>query len=482
MNAILGLGLLAFLLCLLTTPLVRNLFLRLDIVDHPDGDRKLHVRPIPRIGGIPIAFSYAAALGLMLAFAPQSARIRIQHEHLVWVLLPATALIFLTGLIDDLIGLKPWQKLSGQALAAGLAVSLGARIAPLHGGTGFAHWGELLLSFVWLVGCTNAVNLIDGLDGLASGVGLFATGTTLIAAILQGNIGLAMATIPLVGCLLAFLRYNFAPASIFLGDSGSLTIGFMLGCFGLIWSQRSGSLLGMAAPLMALALPLVAVGLSIGRRFMRSRPIFGADRGHIHHMVLALGFKPRDAALILYGFCGIAAFLAILLNVASLRNLRPLTILAFCSLVFAGVNCLGYVEFSAVRRTLSKRKILRVLQEEIYLQELDRSLLGAATVGECWEVVRNACTDLRFASVRMYLLGTSFEETFAGRPDDISWEMNLSLGRNGHLSVTRVAESKAPLLMMSALHLVQESIKAKELFLADPATQVSESAALSGAA
>ena len=482
MNAILGLGLLAFLVCLITTPLVRNLFLRLNIVDHPDGDRKLHVRPIPRIGGIPIAFSYAAALGLMLLFAPSGARIRIQHEHLVWALLPATALIFITGLIDDLIGLKPWQKLSGQAIAAALAVSLGARMAPIYGGTGFSHWAELVLSFVWLVGCTNAVNLIDGLDGLASGVGLFATGTTLVAAILQGNTGLAMATIPLVGCLLAFLRYNFAPASVFLGDSGSLTIGFMLGCFGLIWSQHSGSLLGMAAPLMALALPLIDVSLSIGRRFMRSRPIFGADRGHIHHMVLALGFKPRDAALILYGFCGIAAFLAILLNVASLRHLRPLTLLAFCSLVFAGVNCLGYVEFSAVRRTLSKKKILRVLQDEIYLQELDRLLTGAETVEDCWVVVRNACIDLRFASVRMYLLGASYEETLAGRVDDISWEMTLSLGRNGHLSLTRVAESKVPVLMMSALHLLQESIKGKELFLTEPASQIAESNAMSGAA
>ena len=481
MHAIVGLGLLAFLVCFITTPLVRDLCLRWNIVDHPDGDRKLHVRPIPRIGGIPIALSYAAALGLMLIFAPPGARIRIQHEQLVWALLPATGLIFLVGLLDDLRSLRPWQKLAGQAAAAALAVSLGARIAPMHGGV-LAHAAGLLFSFLWLIGCTNAVNLIDGLDGLASGVGLFASGTTLIAAMLAGNTGLAMATVPLVGCLLAFLRYNFAPASVFLGDSGSLTIGFMLGCFGLIWSHQSGSLLGMAAPLMALALPLVDVGLSIGRRFMRSRPIFGADRGHIHHMVLALGFKPRDAALILYGFCGLAAFLALLLNVSSMHHLWPLTLLVFCAIVYAGVNALGYVELSAVRQTLSKKKILRSLQEEIYLQELDRSLMLAGTASECWEVVRAACTDLRFATVRMYLQGASFEEQLTVRPDDISWEMNLSLGRNGHLKLTRVAESKAPVLMMKVLHLLQQSIKGKALFLAEPASQPEEMAAMSGAA
>lgn len=481
MHAIVGLGLLAFLVCLVTTPLVRDLFLKLNIVDHPDGDRKLHVRPIPRIGGIPIALSYAAALGLMLIFAPAGARIRIQHEQLVWALLPATGLMFLVGLVDDLRGLRPWQKLGGQAVAATLAVALGARMAPMHGGM-LAHGTGLVFSFLWLIGCTNAVNLIDGLDGLASGVGLFATGTTLVAAMLAGNTGLAMATVPLVGCLLAFLRYNFAPASVFLGDSGSLTIGFMLGCFGLIWSQKSGSLLGMVAPLMALALPLVDVGLSIGRRFMRSRPIFGADRGHIHHMVLALGFKPRDAALILYGFCGLAAFLALLLNVSSMHRLWPLTILVFCAVVFAGVNALGYVELSAVRHTLSKKKILRSLQEEIYLQELSRSLTSAQTANECWEVVRTACTDLRFASVRMYLQGASFEAEMFGRPEEISWEMTLSLGRNGHLRLTRVAESKAPILMMKVLHLTQQSMKEKKLISAEPASQPENLPAMSGAA
>ncbi len=482
MNAIIVLGFLAFLLCFITTPLVRNLFLRLNIVDHPDGDRKLHVQPIPRVGGIPIAISYAAALAIMLFFAPHGAKVWVQHAHLLKSMLPAAAVVFLTGLIDDLIGLKPWQKLSGQAVAAAVAVALGARLTISHGGAESA-WITLPLSFLWLIGCTNAVNLIDGLDGLASGVGLFATGVTLIAAILQGNTGLAMATAPLVGCLLAFLRYNFAPASVFLGDSGSLTIGFLLGCFGLIWSQHSGSLLGMAAPLMALALPLLDVSLSISRRFMRSRPIFGADRGHIHHMVLALGFKPRDAALVLYGFCGIAAFLALLLNVDGLRNLRPLTILVFCSLVFAGVNCLGYVEFSAARRTMfSKKRMLRAIQEDIYLQELERTLVAAETVRQCWNVVRGACTDLRFGSVVMYLQGESFEEVLMPHAGEVSWEMTLSLGRRGHLSLTRVTESAAPALMMSALHLLQEGLRSKETLLHEPESSDTQTGAMPGAA
>src|SRR5258707_5829576 len=139
-------------------------------------------------------------------------------------------------------------------------------------------WWSLPLTIVWLVVCANAFNLIDGVDGLATGLGLFATVTTLIIALLQGNLALAVATAPLVGALLGFLRYNFNPASIFLGDSGSLLVGFLLGCFGVIWSQKSATILGMTAPLMALSIPLVDLCLSIVRRFLRRQPILRCDR------------------------------------------------------------------------------------------------------------------------------------------------------------------------------------------------------------
>ena len=471
MYAMLGLGLIAFVLCLLTTPLWRDLFLRYNIVDLPDSDRKLHGKPIPRIGGIPIALSYASALLIMMAFAPHSARIFVQHEKLLWALLPAAVLIFITGLVDDIIGLRPWQKLGGQVVAAAVAVALGARITLIEGAPA-SPWITIPLSLAWLIGCTNAFNLIDGLDGLASGVGLFATITTLMAAILQGNVGLAMATIPLVGCLLAFLKYNFSPASIFLGDSGSLTIGFMLGCFGLIWSQKSATMLGMAAPLMALALPLVDVGLSIGRRFLRSKPIFKGDRGHIHHMVLALGFKPRDTALILYAVCGIAALFSLLQSVSSFQ-FRGLTIVVFCLLSCVGISCLGYVEFKAARKALSKTTVMRVLQEEIHLQELSKALEHAETIEECWSVICTTCRTLEFASANLYLQGHSFEAIFGKDDGDSSWEMTISLGRKGHLSVKRILDGHSPAVMMPALHLIQEMVKEKaigaEAELAGPA-------------
>ena len=137
------------------------------------------------------------------------------------------------------------------------------------------------------------------LTGSASGVGLFATTTMLVAALIQRNLILAVATAPWPALLLGFLRYNFNPASIYLGDSGSLTIGFVLGCFGVIWSQKSATIFGMTAPLLALAIPILDTGISIFRRFLRHQPIFGADRDHIHHRLLKRGLSPKGVALVL---------------------------------------------------------------------------------------------------------------------------------------------------------------------------------------
>src|SRR5207248_2457378 len=166
--------------------------------------------------------------------------------------------------------------------AACLAYWAGVHVLGV-GGFSTHGWWSLPLTIMWLVGCSNAFNLIDGMDGLATGVGLFASFTMLAAALVQNNAPLALASAPLVGALLAFLRYNFNPASIFLGDSGSLTIGFVLGCFGAIWSQKSATLLGMTAPVMALSVPLLDTGIAVVRRFIRRQPIFSPDRNHVHH-------------------------------------------------------------------------------------------------------------------------------------------------------------------------------------------------------
>jgi UDP-GlcNAc:undecaprenyl-phosphate GlcNAc-1-phosphate transferase len=405
MQAIIILGITALLLSLLLTPMCRDICLRFNLVDKPDAHRKFHANAVPRMGGVPIALSYGGALLLLIVFGPADTGLNIHHVHLLHTLLPAAAIIFFTGLLDDFIGLKAWQKLSGQIGASFLAVMSGAHLAifPTHPSVSF------ILSLIWLIACTNAVNLIDGMDGLATGVGIIAVLTTLSVAILSHNMGLAVATAPLAGCLLGFLRYNFAPASVFLGDCGSLTIGFMLGCFGLIWSSHSANQLGILGPLMALALPLLDVCVAIGRRYLRSVPIMQADRGHIHHMVQGHGLSTRNSALLLYAVCGICALLAVLTNFSSRGYGIPL-FAAFCIVLIIFVNRLGYIEFRAARKSLSHRAVRSAVTREIYLHDLSTALLSATTLESWWTVTRNACAELHFASVQLDIDGHAFGE------------------------------------------------------------------------
>ena len=471
MLAIVALGIIAFLLCLCLTPLLRDVFVRADIMDRPDGGRKSHAKAVPRMGGIPIVLSYAGALGLVYLFAPDGSRIYIQHGALLRSLLPAAGLVFLTGLVDDIFCIKPWQKLAGQVAAAVLAVFLGARMsignAPV--------WVSVVLSIIWLIGCTNAVNLIDGMDGLATGVGLLATTTTLLVAIISRNMGLAMATMPLAGCLLAFLRYNFAPASVFLGDCGSLTIGFILGCFGLIWSRQSGTMLGMAAPLMALALPLIDVTLAIGRRFLRRVPIFKGDRSHIHHMLLGLGFTTRGAALLLYGVCGLSAGFALFESFGGTGVGWPILFL-FCLLVILGVSRLNYIEFTAAWRTISHKMMLRAVQEEIYVRDLEKTLIDAETIEECWQIIRLVAIDFNFSWVFLRLDGEHFEEAFTPEHGAPLCTIDLSLGDRGSLVLTRVTQTSRPSFTMSVLHHLQISISAKQGLLETSADSLTNAA------
>ena len=234
MYSILLLGFASFALSLFLTPLVRDVFRRLGVVDHPDNELKLHHRPIPRVGGIAIVLSYTLAFGLLLITKLSAGIIVWVAFPLIWKIFPAAMLIFFTGLLDDLVRLKPWQKLIGQIVAASVAYFGGVQVLAV-GGQHFSYWWSFPATIVWLVACTNAVNLIDGMDGLAAGVGLFATTTSLLAAFMTHNVELAMATLPLAACLLGFLRYNFNPATIFLGDpavcssvSCSAVMGFMV--------------------------------------------------------------------------------------------------------------------------------------------------------------------------------------------------------------------------------------------------------------
>ena len=221
---------------------------------------------MPRVGGVPLLLAYLGAFAVLLISRLAATRFVEAGLPIAWKILPGAGLVFAVGLLDDIRGLRPWYKFAGQAAAACAAFCAGVQVTAV-GGLAMPPWLSLPISLLWLVGCSNAFNLIDGVDGLAAGAGLFATITILLGGLLTNNVTLALATVPLAGALLGFLRYNFNPASVFLGDSGSLTIGFLLGCYGVLWSHKASTILGMTAPLMALAVPLIDTGVAIARRF-----------------------------------------------------------------------------------------------------------------------------------------------------------------------------------------------------------------------
>lgn len=429
----------SFVLSLLLTPLVRNIFRGLGLVDHPDNPRKLHSRPIPRVGGIAIALSYTLAFGLLLVTKLRAGDIVWNAFPLIWKLFPAAVLIFVTGLLDDLFRLKPWQKLAGQVASAAVAYFAGVQVLGVGGGHFVAWWLSFPVTIVWLVACCNAVNLLDGIDGLAAGVGFVATTTMVLAAAMQHNVELLLATVPLAACLLAFLRYNFNPATIFLGDCGSLFIGFLLGCDGVLWSQKSATILGMTAPLMALSIPLLDTSLSIARRFLRGQPIFGADRNHIHHRLLDRGFTPRRAALLLYGMGALAAMFS--LSMAS-RHFEVPLILVFCIAAWIGIRHLGYVEFDTAGRMLLQGSFRNLLNAHITLNGLEGKLSSANTPDECWTILKNAYRDFGFCQVRLQLAGRDYAEN-AAKPFSRVWRVEIPLSDRDYVHLIREFDSAA---------------------------------------
>ncbi|MBV8068476.1 MAG: undecaprenyl/decaprenyl-phosphate alpha-N-acetylglucosaminyl 1-phosphate transferase [Acidobacteriaceae bacterium] len=458
MYLILTSGLIAFLLSLVLTPVTRDIFGKLGIVDHPDAIRKFHTRPIPRVGGIAIAVSYVLALALVL-FLPFSYGSEIQgFAPSVLRLFCAAAIVFATGLFDDLVGYRPWQKLAGQVWAALLAYLGGVQTHVGASQSWNVVW-NLPLSILWMVGCANAFNLIDGLDGLAAGVGLFATLTTLVAALLDHNLHLALVTMPLAGCLAGFLRYNFNPASVFLGDSGSLLVGFLLGCYGLIWGQHSVTLLGLTAPLLAISIPLLDTTLAVFRRFLRDRPIFAADCGHIHHKLLARGLTVRRTALLMYASCGFAAALSLLAH--ALKNeLTGLIILLFCVAAWIGIQHLGYTEFATVRQLFLKRSFRRIIDTQSLLQEFEKDLLATGSLHEVWAVIVRGAATFHFASVRLCIRGAVFEQTFNSSTPEPMWEMRLPLSSNEYINFRRAVSSEPLPFVGNFLHIIHHRLAA----------------------
>ncbi|MGD0678768.1 MAG: MraY family glycosyltransferase [Polyangiaceae bacterium] len=288
----------------LLTPAVRRAALAAGAVDEP-GARRVHARRVPRMGGIAIVFGFFAPLLALFALHTGAALLFFANLRITLGLIVGAGLVVGIGLLDDIRVVGAKQKLGVQTAAALVAYACGMRIEAIYlPWLGAIHLGWLALpaTIAWVVGIVNAINLIDGLDGLAAGVCFFACLTNFAISLLTGNVFIQLITASLGGALVGFLFHNFNPARIFMGDSGSMFLGFILGCSSLLGAgtQKSPTLIGIMVPVLALGLPITDLLLTVVRRFVARRSLFSADRGHIHHRLLDRGLTHRRAVLALY--------------------------------------------------------------------------------------------------------------------------------------------------------------------------------------
>ncbi len=440
------LALSSFICALVITPLASRLFCRLGFVDRPGDGRKTHTVPTPRVGGISIIVSIAFAVAVNAVFGLWGPFFYNPAIQFVIRLLPAVSIIFIIGFLDDIFALTPWQKLFGQLVGASIAYASGLRVV---GFAGFAadNWLTFPFTVGWLLLCTNAFNLIDGLDGLAVGAGLFATLTILLAGILDKDSALVLVSVPLAGALLGFLRYNFNPATVFLGDSGSLLLGFLLGCFGVIWRAKTATFFGMASPILAMFVPILDATLSVVRRFLRGHSIFDADRRHVHHRLLDRGLAPRRVVFLLYGVCAVGAVLS-LLETLQHNRYGGLVILLFCAGTWIGVQNLRYTEFRVAGNMLFGGAIQRIVHVNVQLRECEDALDACKSFDEWWVELCKQCCKLGFASARTSLDGQIVEEKFAVIANN-GWNVVIPVrdGASLQLSVPSEAVETASVIM-----------------------------------
>lgn len=304
--------LLAMVVSFLMTPIAARLAFWVGAVDRPDA-RKIHREPIPRLGGLAVLAGFCAPWAALYLIDNRVARIFQEHEALVLTLLGCGCLMFAVGMLDDIVGLSAARKLAMQVgIAAGMYAG-GIRITEVTNPFGEAWplgWMAAPLTVLWIVGLTNATNLLDGMDGLVAGVAAVLALSLAMINIIGGNTVVALLTFALAGAALGFLPYNFSPARIFLGDSGSLFMGLLMAGIGTLSFFKAATATLVLVPLLLFALPLFDTTQVVIGRMRRGRHPFTPDDTHVHHRLLRFGLSQKEAACFFYVvtvFLGLAA-------------------------------------------------------------------------------------------------------------------------------------------------------------------------------
>lgn len=396
----LGVYLGSLLLALLITPLTIRLARRIGAVDWP-GVRSVHKRPVPRVGGVAI---FLSAITAMIAVLFLDNRIGEQCR-MSWIklgtLLCAAAFVFLIGLVDDLRHLPARCKFLVELVMAGALCAAGVRISTISLGGGWnLPLGSMgcLLTLLWVVGITNAVNLSDGLDGLAAGISAVTCGVIAIFAIHRGQVIMAAMMLALLGSLSGFLVFNFNPAKVFMGDCGSLFLGFMIAGASVMCLAQTPALVGLALPSLALGIPIFDTFFSMLRRFLERRSLFAPDRSHFHHRLLDLGLQQRHAVIVIYlatlMSAGLGLFMMVAQDVGALVVFGGLLLLIMLLFrVVGAIRLRETIERLQMKYAYSRRE----RQERQVFEQLQLQLRQVRQESEWWEMLCEAGRRLELA-------------------------------------------------------------------------------------
>lgn len=335
------------------TPIVKKFAIKIGAVDVPNA-RKVHTRVMPRLGGLAIYAAFVGAFLLLLPWLSDHFFTSVREANLVKGLLVGGSIIVLTGALDDRFELSAKVKLLGQIIAAcvvvfGFGITVDFVNIPFgHGYLSMPEWMSIPLTIFWIVGVTNAINLIDGLDGLAAGVSGIAIGTILVMSIIMGNTTVIIISLLLLGSIIGFLFFNFYPAKIFMGDTGSLFLGFSLAMLSMLGFKQV-AVVSFLTPLFIIGVPLSDTFFAIIRRWRHKKPIFAPDKGHMHHCLRELGFSHRQSVLIIYAIAAFFGLLAIIQSIAAAHEANWVTVIVVIVLLFVlqiGAEVIGIVDKS----------------------------------------------------------------------------------------------------------------------------------------
>jgi UDP-GlcNAc:undecaprenyl-phosphate GlcNAc-1-phosphate transferase len=429
--------------CLLLTPLVRTAALRLGLVDEPDGRRKIQARPVPIAGGVAVLLTVAFVLALTFSFDGPWWEALSERKLTFLGLAAAAVVVGLAGVIDDYRGLRGLHKLFGQAVAVAIVIACGVRVDSLRLFGHDVQLGIFAVPFtvIWLLGAINSLNLIDGMDGLLGSVGCIICTSLSVMAFWNQHFAAAAIAAAMAGSLLGFLCFNFPPATVYLGDCGSMLIGLVVGVLAIESSLKGPATVALTAPAALLIIPILDTSAAIVRRKLTGRSIYTTDRAHLHHVLLGRGLSNRGVLLLVSSLCGIAsvgAFASLYLNSETWALLSVFMVV----LLLVVTRLFGHAEFLLIKeRLLAVLFAVRYGNQQGRVHQSTVRLQGSADWKDVWQHVVASAMEMDLQAVTLDVNAPALHEGYHARwgrvPADTEtpsvWRAEIPLAVRGQI-------------------------------------------------